>query len=409
MDQAQKANDDIAAAMARVREADAQLRIAGAALLPSIDAAGTAAREREFTAVTTPVTLNVYSAQLSAAYELDFWGKNRAIRESAAAALLANRYDRATIELSVMTSVANTYFAVLALQERVSIAESDLASAEKILRGLQLEQTVGTAAALDVAQQATLVATVNATIPPLRQQLRQNIDALAILIGKTPEELDITRGRLDDVNLPQVSPGLPSQLIARRPDVANAEAQLIGANADIREARAAFFPSIDLTASGGYESTALSKLLRPESHVFALGTGITQPLFHGGALAGQYAYSKARYAELLAAYHKAVISAFGNVEDALTSVRETAEQQQREQVAVDKANRAYSIAQMQLRAGTVNVLNVLNTETALFTAQDALAQVKLAHLTAVVSLFQALGGGWEQRLEYRACRSVPCG
>ena len=170
-----------------------------------------------------------------------------------------------------------------------------------------------------------MVATVNATIPPLRQQLRQSLDALAILIGSTPEAVDVTHGTLDGLSQPQVRPGLPSQLLARRPDVAEAEAQLISANANIAVARAAFFPSISLTADGGYESSTLATLLQPANRVWSLAAGLTQPIFQGGALVGQYRLSQARYDELLADYHKAVISAFANVEDALIAVQQTGE------------------------------------------------------------------------------------
>ena len=188
---------------------------------------------------------------------------------------------------------------------------------------------------------------------------------------------------------------MPSELLARRPDVAQAEEQLKAAHADILAARAAFFPSIDLTAAGGFESTELSHLLEPANRTFTLGAGITQPIFRGGALLGEYRFSEARYTELLANYHKAVISALGNVEDALAAVRQTAEQLHRQQDATDAARKAYDFAQTQFHAGTINILTVLITETALFNAQDTLSQVKLAHLTALVGLYKALGGGWE--------------
>src|SRR6185312_11037371 len=162
--------------------------------------------------------------------------------------------------------------------------------------------------------------------------------------------------------------GVPSELLARRPDVASAEAQLIAANADIRAARAAFFPTIDLTASGGYESRSLTKLLEPGSRVFSLSAGLTQPIFRGGTVLGEYRLNKARYDELLADYHKAVISAFGNVEDSLAAVQDTGNQLQREQVAADKARGAYAMAQDQFHAGVINILTVLGTETSLFSA-----------------------------------------
>ena len=396
IDEAQHSNDDIAGAIARVREADAQARIAGAPLLPEISGTASATRERELNlAAPGTTTANVFSPLLNATYELDFWGKNRAALDAARLAAAASRYDRVTVELTVMTSVANTFFQAVEAQDRLKVARDNLASAASILKGLRLELKVGTITALDVAQQETTVAVLNASIPPLQQQLLQSIDALAILVGKPAEEVNITTGTLEALAEPQVIPGLPSELLTRRPDVAEAEAQLMSANASIAVARASFFPSIDLTASGGYASTALSSLFNPASRVFTLSGGLTQPIFQGGALTGQYAYSKARYAELLADYHKAVISAFSNVEDALVTLQQTDLQYQRQADAVAKARRAYEITQRQFHIGTINILTVLNTEAALFTAEDALVQVKYAHLAALISLYNALGGGWQ--------------
>jgi outer membrane protein, multidrug efflux system len=394
---AQAANDDIAAAIARVREADAQARIAGAALLPTLDGGASATRQRQLLPNGQPPLLyNEYTPQLTASYEIDFWGKNRAAKEAALDTAQASRYDREVVALTVATSVALTYFEILEQRDRLQVATDDLGNAQHVLDGLELEQKVGIATALDVAQQATTVATVNASIPPLAQQLRQSIDALAILVGQVPESIDVSDGSLQQLTLPAITAGLPSKLLARRPDVAEAEAQLMSANANIAVARAAYFPSIDLTASGGYASTALNTLLLPQSRVFALTAGLTQTIFDGGAIRGQVEYSRARYAELLSDYHKTVLTALGNVEDALVAVQQTSEQELRQQVAADKARRAFEFAQYQMKAGTINVLTVLNTENALFTAQDSLVQVKYQHLQALVDLYQALGGGWRQ-------------
>jgi len=392
-----RANDDLAAAIARVRQADAEVRVAAAPLLPSLDASAAGSRQRTISPLGNGALLyNQFTAELSAAYELDFWGKDRAARSAARATAAASRYDRETIELSVMASIADTYFTVLALRDRLRIARENLASAQDILHGLETDESAGTTTALDVAQQATVVATLASAIPPLAQQERQATDALAILIGAAPQSFEVAATTLAGVSAPPLGAGLPSELLTRRPDVARAEAQLIAANADIQAARAAFLPSIALTAAGGLESRDLATLFEPGSRIFALSAGLTQPIFHGGALLGQYRLTKARYDELLADYHKAVISAFGNVEDALAAVRDTREQLAREQNAADKARSAYELSQEQFHAGTVNILTVLNTETALFTAEDALAQVRLAHLQALVGLFSALGGGWQR-------------
>jgi NodT family efflux transporter outer membrane factor (OMF) lipoprotein len=395
--QAQSANDDLRAAIARVHQADAQRRIAGAPLLPALSVQATAARARAPETDIGYVTSNDFNPLLSASYELDFWGKNRAALASASAAAMASRYDRTTVELSVMAGVADTYFQVLELRDRLAIASANFDNATKTLKGLKLEETAGLVTALDVAQQETVVATVNATIPPLRQQLRQSLDALAILVGSTPEVVDVLHGGLDEVTRPAVAPGLPSELLTRRPDVAEAEAQLVAANANIQAARAAFFPSISLTAGGGYESAALVGLLTPANRVWSIGAGLTQPIFQGGALVGQYQLTKGRYEELLADYHKAVISAFANVEDSLIALQQTSDLVERQQQAALTAQRAYEFAQAQMRAGTISVLTLLNTETALFSARDALAQAKYAHLQALVSLYQSLGGGWQQQ------------
>lgn len=395
--QAQSANDDIGAAIARVREADAQARIAGAALLPSLAADAGATRERAQPSTGGSLTtFNMFAAGLSASYQLDFWGRNRDLHDAALFAAKASRFDRETVALTVLTSVAMSYFEVLEFHDRLQVAQQNLENAQTILKDLEFEATVGTATALDVAQQATTVATVNASIPPLQQQLRQSIDALAILIGQPPEQLDPGAGGLDALTVPAVGAGLPSQLLARRPDVAEAEAQLMAANADIAAARAAFFPSFDLTATGGYESTALGSLLSPATRVFALSAALDQTIFDHGTLGGQYQYSKARYAELLSDYHKTVLTALGNVEDALIAVQQSAQLQLRQQDAADKARRAFEFAQLQFQAGTTNVLTMLNTETALFSAQDALVQAKFAHMQALLDLYQALGGGWRQ-------------
>ena len=394
--EAQRSNDDLAGAIARVQEADAQARIAGAALLPSLDLGATATRQRAQVSGLGPQVFNVFNPELTASYELDFWGKNRALRSAARAAAAASRYDQQTIALTVVSSVATTYFQTLELRDRIEVARQNLANGQKVLQGLRLEQTAGIATGLDVAQQETTVALLDAAIPPLLQQLRQTINALAVLLGRTPESLEIDTGTLTALTRPAVVEGLPSQLLARRPDIAEAEQQLIAANADITVARAALFPSIQLTAGGGFSSSQLAGLFSPANQIYAFSAGLTQPIFHAGALRAQVALNNARYTELLRTYHKTVISAFGNVEDALVATQQSLEQQTRQQQAVDKARRAFEFAQTQMQAGIVNILTVLNTENALFSAQDELVQTQYLHLQSLVDLFTALGGGWQQ-------------
>jgi multidrug efflux system outer membrane protein len=394
--EAERNNDDLAGAIARVREADAQARIAGAPLFPTLDLGADATRERTVVPGSAPRLTNIFNPQFTASYELDFWGKNRAQRNAARATAIASRYDQQTVALTVVSSVAGTYFQALEFLDRVQVARQNLENGQKILRGLKLEQSAGTATGLDVAQQETAVALLDAAIPPLLQQSRQLVYVLAVLVGKTPESIDVTSGSLTEISSPAIATGLPSQLLSRRPDVAEAEQQLIAANADITVARAALFPDIALTASGGYESSKLASLISPANRVYALSAGLTQPIFHGGALRGQVSFSEARYTELLTTYHKTVLTAFSNVESALVAARQTADQRERQRDAVAKARRAFEFAQAQMSAGTVNVLTVLNTENALFSAQDVLVQVEYSHLQALIDLYTALGGGWQQ-------------
>jgi outer membrane protein, multidrug efflux system len=394
--EAERNNDDLAGAIARVQEADQQARIAGAALLPSLDAGINASRQREFITGQSNKLFNEFNPELTASYEIDFWGKNRATRDAARAAAAASLYDQQSVALTVISSVATTYFQALELRDRLEVAQQNLDNGEAILKGFRLEQTAGTATGLDVAQQETAVALLNAAVPPLQQQFRQTVHALAVLIGKTPESVDVEAGTLTQLSSPAIVEGLPSQLLSRRPDVAEAEQNLIAANADITVARAALFPDIQLTAGGGYESTALSGLVSPVNQVYSVAAGLTQPIFHGGALRAQVAFSKARYTELLTTYHKTVLTAFSNVEDALVATQQTAELQKRQQEAVTTAKRAFEFAERQMSAGTVNILTVLNTENALFSAQDQLVQDNFLRLQALVDLFTALGGGWHQ-------------
>jgi NodT family efflux transporter outer membrane factor (OMF) lipoprotein len=394
--EAQRNNDDLAVAIARVEEADAQARIAGAPLLPTVDFGANATRQRQHVNGIGPATFNTFSPILSASYELDFWGKNRAARAAARATAIASHYDKETVALTVISSVASTYFQALEFRDRLQVASENLANGEKILHGLQLQETAGIATGLDVAQQETAIGLLSAAIPPLEQQFRQSVHALAVLLGKTPESVDVDTGTLNALTTPPLLEGLPSQLLARRPDIAESEQQLISANADITVARAALFPSIQLTAAGGYESPALTSLISPANRIWSISAGLTQPIFHGGALRGQVAFSNARYSELLSSYHKTVISAFSNVEDALVAAQQTKEQQARQQQAVNQARRAFQFAQTQMSAGIVNILTVLNTENALFSAQDELVQIQFSHLQSLIALYTALGGGWQQ-------------
>ncbi len=390
IEEARAANLDIAAAVARIVQADAQSRIAGSALLPAIQANGQASRSQ----TPGPRVSNTLTASLSASYEIDFWGKNRAALRVAEELALASRFDREVVSLSTVVATATAYFQVLAAQDRVKVARDNLEAATRVLNLIQQRLTAGTASALDTAQQEALVNNVRAVIPPLEQLLVQNRNALALLIARPPEHVRVLGGSLRNIRYPRVTPGLPSELIAQRPDIRQAEANLAAANANVVNARAQFLPSIQLTGEGGYESAALKTLFRPESVFFNIAASLTQPIFEGGRLTGNLDLQKGRQDELLQDYRKVVISGFVDVETALNDIRQTAERERVLRDVVSSSRRAFDISEQRLRQGTIDLVTVLQTQQTLFVAEDALAQARLAHVLAIVSLYQALGGGW---------------
>ncbi len=260
-----------------------------------------------------PPSYYTSTATATASYEIDFWGKNKAGLAAAEATAVATRYDRETLGLSVVGGVATTYFQILALRDRMEVLRTNIERSQNVLEALRTEEQVGAGSALDVAQQETTVAGLKAQEPPLRQQLQQNIDALAILLGKPPQVVTIAGTTLEGLAEPEVAAGMPSELLTRRPDIASAEAQLAAANANIKAARAAMFPSIQLTAEGGVISTALDTAFGPGGMLYALTAGLTQPIFEGGRLEGQTEVARGRYVELENVYRKSVISAFGDV------------------------------------------------------------------------------------------------
>jgi multidrug efflux system outer membrane protein len=238
-----------------------------------------------------------------------------------------------------------------------------------------------------------------ALVPPLRQTLDQNINALATLVSRPPESVRVSGGTLNRIAIPRVTPGLPSELLTQRPDIRRQEAQLASATANVGSARAQFFPSIQLTGQGGYQSSALSSLFQPHAAFFSLVGSATQPIFNGGLILGNFELTKAKQDELLQTYRKTVVQAFADVDNALMSIRQTTIKLRLQRDVVASSLRAFQLAEQQLRAGTVDIVVVLNTQTTLFQAEDALSQAQLARLLAIVSLYQALGGGWEPRME----------
>jgi len=393
-------NLDIAAAVARIVQADAQSRITGATLLPAIDLHGSARHSRSSQSTSSSGVSfggsdsDNLSASLTASYEIDFWGKNRSALHADEESAVASRFDREVVALSTVVATANAYFEALAAQDRIRVARENVKSASDVLTLIRDRFKAGTASQLDVAQQESLVATQRAAIPLLRQTLKQNRTALALLVARSPEHVHVRGGSLNAIAIPRVTPGLPSQLLAQRPDIRKAEANLAAANADVYNARAQLLPSIKLTGEGGYESTVLKTLLRPESAFYTLTAGLTQPIFEAGKLQGNVDLQKGKQDELLQTYRKTVISAFGDVENALNDIRQTALRERLEREVVRSSRQAFNISQQRFRQGTIDLITLLQTQQTLYQGQDTLAQARLAHVKAIVALYSALGGGW---------------
>ena len=401
MRQAAQGNFDLAIAVAKVRQADAQVAIMGAPLLPSLTGSAGTSRSRASMAdssssssVRKPVYSTSTNTLLNASYEIDFWGKNAAGLDSAQAAAEASRFDQQTVMLTAQSGIATTYFEILGLQERLRVARENVANAESVLSVYRDRMTAGTATSLDVAQQESVVANQRATIAPLEQQMRQDFSALAILTGRLPEDLNLVPETLAGLSIPVVAPGLPSELLNRRPDVQSAEASLRAANADITVARAAWFPSISLTGEGGFQSLQLAKMMDHTSLLWSVASSLTQPIFDGGRISGTIEQKRGRWDELAQTYRKAVASAFSDVENALIAVEKTSEEVEAQRVAEITARRAFEIAQSLMAGGTVDITSVLKTQKTLFSTEDALAQARLLQLQAVVGLYKAMGGGW---------------
>ncbi len=401
MEEAQTANLDIAAAVARIQQADAAARIANAALLPTIDFNSSATRERTSSAGggggAGGSAHSLYNVNLTASYTLDFWGRNRATLLAADQTAIASRFDKDVVALTALVSVANAYFNVINSQDRLRIARENLTAASKVLDLIRQRadpKKGGTASDLEVSQQESLVATVRASIPPLEITLRQNKMVLALLVGRAPEHFGVAGGSAFRLAIPRVAPGLPSELINQRPDIREAEANLRSANYNVESARAAFFPTIALTGETGFESLALSSLFGPGAWFYTVAASATQPIFHGGALQGALEQAQGKQLELLQDYRKAVLSGFSDVEQALIGLQQQAVHERYQREVVRASKRAFDISFQRLQNGILDMVTLTQTQQTLFTAQDQLAQIRLSRLQAVVALYQALGGGW---------------
>jgi NodT family efflux transporter outer membrane factor (OMF) lipoprotein len=400
--EAQSNNRDLAVAAARLGQARAQVTIQRASLFPTIDGVALAARSGVGRVALSSsgqegsTTRNAFGLSADASYPLDIWGLSRDNLRSAEEALKSSRFAQRAVALTTSAAVADTYFGILALRERVAIANEDIVAIDGILQIVKLKVHAGTASHLDLAQEQAQIEAVHGELPLLQEQALEAQVALAVLLGRPPERFAVNTQSAGAIRLPEVSPGLPSQLLLRRPDVAEAEANLAAAHANLQAARAAFLPQFALSGSAGFSSAATNALLHGPSFLWEAGAQLVQTIFDGGRLIGQKDLAYATQEELIASYQSAVLNAYADVESALGQVRNDALEEQHLNREVDAAREAFQISQLQYRQGVADLLNVLQAQQTLFGARDALAQARLARLQATVHLYTALGGGWRE-------------
>jgi len=394
---AQAGNRDLAQAAARVMAAEAQSTIQRSALFPQIggealhvnggcrgQACGQYSPQKS------------YGLTFNASYELDFWGLARDNLRSANEQLKAARFAQQAVALSVISNVAGQYMNVLALRRRIAIAHENIASINSILDVIELREKSGSISHLAMAQETAQLEAVESQLPGLETAEKQSLYTLAVLLGEAPQGFDVKAQNMDGIAAPKVAPGLPADLLLRRPDVAQAEANLASAHADLDAARAAFFPAISLTGSGGFVSTAIGTLIQGSNFGYAYGLDLVQTIFDGGRLIGQKDLAKATQESFIAGYQSAALNAYADVETALVQVANSSRAEDHLSREVQAAREAFEIASLQYRQGAADLLTVLQTQQTLFQAEDQLAQSALANRQAIVHLFEALGGGWQE-------------
>lgn len=379
VERARHNSHDLAAAAARVRQAQAQAVIAGAARLPELTLGVDGSRQRllrgdgndQLDASSSERTSTSFGTRLSASYEVDFWGGIRAARDSALHGLDASRFDRQTVELTLTSAVADSY-----------------------LQGLvEARQRSGSTTRLELAQQRSLVAAQERQVPLLEQQWQNNRITLATLLGDPVQALPNTNESIATLRWPAIGSGVPSDLLGRRPDIAAAEARLAAASANVQVARAAMLPKLTLGADLGSGARTFADILG--SPFYTLTAGIATPIFNNGRLRAKRELASAEQEELLHDYRAAILAGFADVEKALNAIHGVDRQRQWQDQEVQEARTAFALAQQRYSAGAETLLTVLETQRTLYVAQDQQAQLHLARLQGSVALYKALGGGWQ--------------
>lgn len=392
-----KNNYDVRIAAARVLQAGAQLGITRADQLPSLSVGGSIAGQQSPRNGPIP-SFQTTVGQVNAAgvWNLDFWGRYRRATEAARANLLATEWAQREVISTLVASVATDYFVLRQLDLELEISKRTLNSRRDSLQLVQTLEQHGVNSLLDVRQSEQLVFTAAAEVPDLERQITQQENAITILLGNNPG--DIPRGLklTEEPHAPDVPVGLPSTLLARRPDILEAEQNLIAANAQIGVARAAYFPQISLTGEGGYQSSALTSLFTGPAGLWTLAASVSQPIFEGGRLKSNVRFTEAQKEQFLLTYKQTIQGAFRDVSNALTAYRKNREFRIEQEHLVNAARDAARLSEVRFKAGTTDYLEVLTNNTNSFSAELGLAQAEGNELTALVQLYQSLGGGWQQ-------------
>ncbi len=392
-----KNNYDVRIAATRVLEAQAQLGITRADQYPSLSVGDAVADQRSPAIGPIPsyeVSLGQVTA--SAAWNLDFWGRYRRSTEAARANLLANEWAQKEVMATLVANVATAYFQLRELDLELEISRRTLGSRNESLRLTQTLEQHGISSLLDVRQSEQLVYTAAEEVPDFEKQIAQQENALSILLGKNPG--DIPRGwkLTEQPHAPEVPAGIPSTLLERRPDIRASEESLIAANAQIGVARSAYFPQISLTGTAGFETPALTSLFTGPAGLWNFGASLTQPIFEGGRIKSNVRFTEAQREQFLLTYQQTVQGAFRDVSNALVAYQKNREFTIQQEQLWKSAQDAARLSEVRFKAGTTDYLEVLTNETNAFTAELGLAQAQGNELIALVQVYQALGGGWQQ-------------
>jgi outer membrane protein, multidrug efflux system len=390
-------NFDLRIAATRVLQAQAQLGITRADQFPTLSGGAAIGTNRQ-AASTLFQGFEETTGQisLSASWELDFWGKYRRATEAARANLLASEWGRRAVVNTVISNVATAYFELRALDLQLEISKQTLTSRQDSLKLEQALEQNGSTSLVDVRQSEQLVYTAAETIPNVERQIEQDENLINILIGRNPGPVDRGRKLTDEPHPPSIPPGLPSALLERRPDIQQAEQQLVAANAEIGVAKAAFYPDISLTGTSGFQSLALSKLFTGPSSFWTVGPTLTVPIFTAGKIRSNVKLTEAQQQQALLTYQQTIQQAFRDVSDSLIAYQKNREFREQQELLTASAEDSAKLAQIRYEAGVASYLEVLTNDTNYFAAQLNLAQAQQNELTALVQVYNALGGGWVQ-------------